>query len=54
MKIDPRYPDAWGWLAYMYAEEHHHRWNARPEVYDALEWIGSGYPTEILRHYARG
>ncbi len=37
VRIDPRYPDAWGWLAYMYAEEHHHRWNPRPGSYDALE-----------------
>ncbi len=33
---DPDYAETKGWLAYFYAEEYHHRWNARPEEYDAL------------------
>ena len=31
------YADALAWLAYLYGEEYHHRWNARPDEYDALE-----------------
>jgi len=31
------YADALAWLAYLYSEEYHHRWNARPDEYDALE-----------------
>ena len=31
------YVDALAWLAYLYGEEYHHRWNARPEEYDALD-----------------
>jgi len=31
------YVDALAWLAYLYSEEYHHRWNARPDDYDALE-----------------
>ena len=37
VEADPDYPDAWAWLGYMYAEEHWHDWNARPEAYDPLE-----------------
>jgi len=37
IEIDPEYPDAWAWLAYIYAEEHHHRLNPRVESYDALD-----------------
>ena len=33
---DTDYVDALAWLAYLYGEEYHHRWNARPEEYDAL------------------
>jgi len=35
--LDADYADAWAWLAYTYAEEHRHRWNAQPELYDSLE-----------------
>ena len=31
------YVDGLAWLAYLYGEEYHHRWNARPEEYDALD-----------------
>jgi non-specific serine/threonine protein kinase len=34
---DPYYADAWAWLAYMYAEEYHHRRNERPELYDSRD-----------------
>ena len=34
---DPDYAEGWAWLAYMYAEEHHHRRNERPESYDAMD-----------------
>jgi len=34
---DPDYADGLAWLAYMYAEENHHRWNERTDEYDALE-----------------
>jgi TolB-like protein len=34
---DTDYADALAWLAYLYSEEYHHRWNARPDEYDALE-----------------
>ena len=35
--IDPGYVEAWGWLAYVYAEVERHGWNRRPDEYDALE-----------------
>ena len=31
------YVDALAWLAFLYGEEYHHRWNARPDEYDALD-----------------
>jgi serine/threonine protein kinase/Tfp pilus assembly protein PilF len=34
---DTDYVDALAWLSYLYGEEYHHRWNARPEEYDALD-----------------
>jgi len=34
---DPGYAAGQAWLAYLYAEEHHHRWNERPSEYDALD-----------------
>ncbi len=34
---DTDYVDALAWLAYLYGEEYHHRWNARPEEYEALD-----------------
>jgi len=37
VESDPDYADGLAWLAYMYAEENHHRWNERKDEYDALE-----------------
>ncbi|UCF69221.1 MAG: hypothetical protein JSV80_08055 [Acidobacteriota bacterium] len=34
---DPDYAAGRAWLAYLYAEEFHHRWNERPDDYDALD-----------------
>jgi len=34
---DPDYVDGMAWLAYLYAEEYHHRWNERTDEYDALD-----------------
>ncbi|MEN8005719.1 MAG: protein kinase [Candidatus Krumholzibacteriota bacterium] len=34
---DSDYADGLAWLAYIYAEETHHRWNERSDEYDALE-----------------
>ncbi len=34
---EPDYVDARAWLAYLYAEEYHHRWNERPDEYEALD-----------------
>ncbi len=31
------YVDGLAWLAYLYAEEYHHRWNERTDEYDALD-----------------
>ena len=36
-KTDPDYIDGLAWLAYIYAEEYHHRWNAREDEYVALD-----------------
>jgi TolB-like protein len=33
VELDPDYPDGWAWLAYLYAEEYHHRRNEDPESY---------------------
>ena len=33
VELDPEYPDGWAWLAYLYAEEYHHRRNESPESY---------------------
>jgi len=35
--LDPDYANGWAWLAYLYAEEYHHRRNERPESYDSLD-----------------
>lgn len=35
--IDTDYVDAKAWLGYLYGEEYHHRWNERPDDYDALD-----------------
>jgi serine/threonine protein kinase/tetratricopeptide (TPR) repeat protein len=37
IKGDSDYADGLAWLAYLYAEEYHHRWNERKDEYDALE-----------------
>jgi TolB-like protein len=34
---DREYAEAWAMLAYLYSEEYHHRFNERPELYDAIE-----------------
>jgi serine/threonine protein kinase len=36
-ETDPDYIDGLAWLAYLYAEEYHHRWNERAGEYIALE-----------------
>jgi len=35
VELDPDYPDGWAWLAYLYAEEYHHRRNEDPDSYDS-------------------
>jgi len=35
VEADPNYAEGWAWLAYLYADQFHHRWNERPEEYDA-------------------
>ena len=35
VKLDPDYADGWAWLAYLYADEFHHRRNERPDAYDS-------------------
>ena len=37
VELDPDYAEGWAWLAYLYAEEFHHRRNERPESYDSLD-----------------
>jgi non-specific serine/threonine protein kinase len=34
---DPDYAEGKAWLAYLYADEYHHRWNERPDEYDSIE-----------------
>jgi tetratricopeptide (TPR) repeat protein len=34
---DPDYAEAKAWLGYLYGEEFHHRFNDRPDEYDALD-----------------
>ena len=36
-ETDPDYIDGLAWLAYIYAEEYHHRWNERTDEYVALD-----------------
>jgi serine/threonine protein kinase/Tfp pilus assembly protein PilF len=36
VEADPNYADGKAWLAYLYADAHHHRWNERPAEDDAL------------------
>ena len=33
VELEPDYADGWAWLAYLYAEEYHHRRNEDPESY---------------------
>jgi len=37
IETEPDYVDGMAWLAYLYAEEYHHRRNERTDQYDALE-----------------
>jgi len=37
VELDPDYPDGWAWLAYLYAEEYHHRRNENPDSYDSRD-----------------
>jgi TolB-like protein len=34
VRLDPGYAEGWAWLAYLYAEEYHHRRNENPDSYD--------------------
>jgi TolB-like protein len=35
VELDPDYAEGWAWLAYLYADEYHHRRNENPDSYDA-------------------
>jgi TolB-like protein len=37
VEVDAAYADGWAWLAYLYAEEYHHRRNEDPESYDSRD-----------------
>jgi len=37
VEIDPDYSESRAWLGYVYADEYHHRWNERPDEYNALD-----------------
>jgi TolB-like protein/Tfp pilus assembly protein PilF len=37
LRTDPDYAEGWAWLAYLYVEEYHHRFNERPEAYDSKD-----------------
>ena len=37
IETDTDYVDGLAWLAYLYGEEYHHRWNERTDEYDALD-----------------
>jgi adenylate cyclase len=37
VELDSAYTDGWAWLAYLYAEEYHHRRNEDPESYDSRD-----------------
>lgn len=37
VELDPDYADGWAWLAYLYAEEYHHRRNEHPDAYDSRD-----------------
>ncbi len=53
--LDPDYPDAWAWLAYTYAEEYRHQWNARPASLDrALEVANRAVGLDPANQVAHG
>jgi len=58
IETDPDYVDGLAWLAYLYAEEHHHRWNERTDEYDALdralELAGEAARLDTASHVAHG
>jgi TolB-like protein/Tfp pilus assembly protein PilF len=37
VELDPDYADGWAWLAYLYADEYHHRRNEHPDAYDSRD-----------------
>jgi TolB-like protein len=37
VELDPDYADGWAWLAYLYADEYHHRRNEHPDSYDSRD-----------------
>ena len=37
VELDPDYADGWAWLAYLYADEFHHRRNEHPDSYDSRD-----------------
>jgi len=37
VELEPDYADGWAWLAYLYAEQYHHRRNEQPDSYDSRE-----------------
>jgi adenylate cyclase len=37
VELDSAYADGWAWLAYLYAEEYHHRRNENPDSYDSRD-----------------
>ena len=37
VELDSDYAEGWAWLAYLYAEEYHHRRNERPEAHDSRD-----------------
>jgi TolB-like protein len=37
VELDADYADGWAWLAYLYAEEYHHRRNEDPDSYDSRD-----------------
>jgi len=55
---DPDYAEGWAWLAYLYADQYHHRWNERPEEYDpldrALQFAEQAVRLDPANHVAHG
>jgi len=37
VELDPDYADGWAWLAYLYADEYHHRRNELPDSYNSRD-----------------